>query len=77
MPKEKPKIKLLDVNFKCIDYEGDMMNKIARNTGDLSKIRRIQPAAVTIKEAKLSKDNSFKMPVFEIKEDEDTKRYLK
>jgi hypothetical protein len=30
---------MLDVNFKCIDYGGDIMNKIARNTGDLSKIR--------------------------------------
>lgn len=48
MPKEKPKIRLLDVNFKCIDYDGDMMNKIARNTGDLSKIR-MEPASVTIK----------------------------
>lgn len=45
MPKEKPKIKLLDINYKCIDYEGDIMNKIARNTNDLSKIR-VDPAPV-------------------------------
>lgn len=75
MPKERPKIKLLDVNFKCIDYEGDMMSKIARNTGDLSKVR--EQAAPPPKEAKLTKEPSFKMPVFEVKEDEETKKYLK
>ncbi len=33
----------MDLNFKCIDYQGDMISKIARNTGDLSKIKPISP----------------------------------
>ena len=37
--KEKPRMRLLDIKLKCIDYGGEMMSKIARNTGDLSKIR--------------------------------------
>ncbi len=54
------------------------MNKIARNTGDLSKIR-MEPAIATVKETKLNKEGSFKMaaPPPEIKEDEETKKYLK
>lgn len=36
------------------------MNKIARNTGDLSKIR-MEPAITTVKETKLNKEGSFKM----------------
>ena len=38
--KEARKIKLLDINLKCIDYEGEISTKISRNTGDLSKLKR-------------------------------------
>lgn len=33
----------MDLNFKCIDYQGDIVSKIARNTGDLSKIKPPSP----------------------------------
>ena len=38
---KKKKVKLLDINNKNIDYEGEMVTKISRNTGDLSKYRKI------------------------------------
>lgn len=46
LPKDKAKLKFMDVNLKCIEYESDIMNKIARNTGDLSryKIYQSKPA---------------------------------
>lgn len=43
---------MLDVNLKCIDYDGDIMNKIARNTGDLSKFRAEVMLPVTVKSGK-------------------------
>ena len=72
---KKDKIKLLDINIKCIDYDGDMMNKIARNTGDLSKVR-MDPAPITTVQSKFDKNASLKLPIFELKDDEDTRKYL-
>ena len=34
----KPKRILMDINLKCIDYSKEMMKKLARNTGDLSRL---------------------------------------
>ena len=34
----KPKVKLFDINMKTMEYSSEMMSKIARNTGNLSKI---------------------------------------
>lgn len=39
---------MLDINLKCIDYQSQIMNKIARNTGDLSKIKMEQAAITTV-----------------------------
>lgn len=35
---EKPKPRLMNVNLKSIDYSKEIMKKIARNTGDLSRL---------------------------------------
>lgn len=75
MPKEKPKTRMMDINLKCIDYEGEMMNKIARNTGDLSKIK-VDMAPVTVQSGKFAQNASIKLPMFEMKEDDETKKYL-
>ena len=40
--KETRKKKLLDINYKCIDYDDDIVQKILRNTKDLSRKNRIQ-----------------------------------
>lgn len=75
----------MDVNLKSIDYESDIMNKIARNTSDLSRYKVYQQIALqtksgngTSKQKNGSKNGSgFKISIPEIKEDEETKKNLK
>jgi hypothetical protein len=37
------KKKLMNVNLKVINYAADIMDKISRNTSDLSKLRNTHP----------------------------------